>query len=160
MSHPSLGLAPRDLTRGSPDAAARIRASKTRLATRALEVAADRDPTLLTRHDEVGLRSLLGDAEVYLERLALSVAGDDPYWLASFCEHTAIVYRRNRIRLDDAMHVLEGIRSAVRSVLTGDEQRSADAAIDGGIHGFREQWKLAGDARPKNRILQALYKGG
>jgi hypothetical protein len=48
----------------------------------------------------------------------------------------------------------------VRAVLTGDEIRAADAAIDGGILAFREQRKLAGDARPRNRILQALYKGG
>jgi hypothetical protein len=160
VSHPSLGLSPRDLTRGFPDGAARIRQSKSRLAARALEIAADGDPSLLTRHDEIGLRTLLGDAEVYLERLALSVAGDDPFWLAAFCEHTAIVYRRNRVRLDDAMNLLEGIRSAVRSVLSDDEQRAAEAAIDGAQHGFREQWKLAGDARPKNRLLQALYKGG
>lgn len=160
MSHPSLGLAPRDLTQGFPDAAARIRASKSRLAARALEVAADDDPTILTRHDETGLRSLLGDAEVYLERLANSVAGDDPFWLSSFCEHTAIVYRRNRVRLDDAIRLLEGMRSAVRAVLSGAELRPADAAIDGGIHGFREQRKLAGDSRPRNRILQAIYKGG
>ena len=160
MGHPSLGLAPRDLTRGFPDAAARIRTAKTRLAARALEVLADADPSLVRRHDEVALRYLLGDAEVYLERLALSVAGDDPYWLTSFCEHTAIVYRRNRIKMDDAIGLLEGIRAAVRAVLSGGEVAAADAAIDGGIHAFREQRKLAGDARPKNKILQAIYKGG
>ena len=97
---------------------------------------------------------------MYLDRLALSVAGDDPYWLADFCEHTSIIYRRNRIRLDDAIRILEGIRAASRAVLSGDEVRPADAAIDGGIHAFREQRKLAGDARPRNRILAALYKGG
>ena len=160
MSHPSLGLAPRDLTKGFPEAAGRLRASKARIAARALEVAAADDPTLTERHDEIGLRSLLGDAEVYVERIALSVAGDDPFWLADFCEHTAIVYRRNRIRLDDAIRLLEGLRAAVRAVLSGDELRPADTAIDGGIHALREQRKLAGDSRPRNRILQALYKGG
>lgn len=160
MSHPSLGLAPRDLTRGFPEAAARIRLAKSRLAARAVEVAAANDPTLRERHDELGLRNLLGDAEVYLERLALSVAGDDPFWLRSFCEHTAIIYRRNRIRMDDAIGLLEGIRAASRAVLAGDEVRPADAAIDGAILAFREQRKLAGDPRPRNRILQFLYKGG
>ena len=159
MSHPTLGLPPRDLTRGYPEAAARLRASKARLAGRALEIAADGDDTLVERHGELGLRGLLRDAEVYLERLALAVAGDDPFWVRAFCEHTAIVYRRNLIRMDDAVLLLDGLRTAVRGVLSGDELRPADEAIAGGIHAFREHRKLYGDPRPRNPILFALYKG-
>jgi hypothetical protein len=159
VSHPTLGLPPRDLTRGFPEAAARLRASKARLAARALEIAADSDDTLVERHGEIGLRNLLRDAEVYLERLALSVAGDDPFWLRSFCEHTAIVYRRNLVRMDDAVLLLDGLRAASRGVLSGDEIRPADEAIGGGIHAFKEHRKLWGDPRPHNPILFAIYKG-
>jgi hypothetical protein len=160
VTHPTLGLPPRDLASGFTDAAARLRQARTRLATRAVEVAADADPTLLERHDEIGIRSLLRDAEVFIDRLALSVAGDDPFYLASFCEHTTIIYRRNRVRMDDAIQILEGIRAASRGVLAGDEVASAGRAIDAGIHAFREHRKLAGDPRPRNRILWAIYKGG
>jgi len=160
VTHPTLGLPPRDLSRGFPEAAARLRASNARLAGRALEIAADRDATLTRRHGEVGLRNLLRDAEVYLERLALSVAGDDPFWLGAFCDHTSIVYRRNLVRMDDAINLLESIRAAVRGVLSGDEPAVADRAIDAGIHAFREHRKLAGDPRPRNKILWAIYKGG
>ena len=160
MSHPTLGLPPRDLTSGFPEAAERLRASTARLAARALEIAVDKDPTLADRHGEIGLRNLLRDAEVYLERLALSVAGDDPFWLRSFCDHVSIIYRRNLIRMDDAVLLLDGIRAASRGVLSGDEVRAADAAIDGAIGAFREHRKLAGDPRPRNRILWAIYKGG
>jgi hypothetical protein len=159
VSHPSLGLAPRDLTRGFPDAATRIRANTSRLAARALEIHAARDATLLKRKDEVALRELLRDAEVFIERLALSMAGDDPYWLGGFSEHTAVIYRRNRVRMDDAIGLLEGIRAASRAVIAGDAVRAADAALDAGVHAFREHRKLAGDARPRNRIIQFLYKG-
>jgi hypothetical protein len=159
VSHPSLGLAPRDLARGFPDAASRLRANKARLAGRALEALAAADDTLLGRKDELGLRELLRDAEVFIERLALSVAGDDPYWLGAFCDHTAVIYRRNRIRMDDAIGLLEGIRAASRAVVGGDAIAAADAAIDAGVLAFRESRKLAGDARPRNRIIQFLYKG-
>ena len=62
--------------------------------------------------------------------------------------------------MDDAIRLLEGLRAASRGVLSGDEVAAADRAIDGGIHAFREHRKLAGDPRPRNRILRALYKGG
>ena len=160
VSHPSLGLPPRSLQSGYPDGAARLRAERSRLAARALEVAVDADPTFRDRYDEAGLRNLLQDTEVFVDRLALCVAGNDPHWLKEFADHTATVYRRRGVAMDDMVRILEGLRSGARAVLSDAETVPADAAIDEGITVFRWYRRLAGDARKRNPILAALYKGG
>jgi hypothetical protein len=159
VSHPTLGLPPRSLHAGFPDGAARLRANSARLAARALEVAVDEDPTLRTRHDDAALRNLLLDAEVFVERLALCVAGNDPLWLKEFADQTATVYRRRLVPMDDVARLLEAIRAGARGVLSAEEMAPADAAIDEAIAVFRWYRRLAGDARKRNRILAALYRG-
>ena len=160
VSHPSLGLPPRSLQSGYPDGAARLRAERGRLAARALEVAVDADPTFRDRYDEAGLRNLLQDTEVFVDRLALCVAGNDPHWLKEFADHTATVYRRRGVAMDDMVRIMEGLRSGARAVLSDAETVSAGAAIDEAITVFRWYRRLAGDARKRNPILAALYKGG
>ena len=160
VSHPSLGLPPRSLQAGFPDGAARLRAERSRLAARALEVAVDADPTFRDRYDETGLRNLLRDAEVFIDRLALCVAGNDSHWLKDFADHTATVYRRRGVAMDDMVRIMEGVRSGSRAVLSDTETVPADAAIDDAITVFRWYRRLAGAARKRNPILAALYKGG
>ena len=159
MSHPSLGKPPRDLPAGFPDGAARLRSMGAALAARALEIAVDADPTLRTRYDEPGLRNLLRDAEVFVERLALCVAADDPYFLEQFADQTATIFRRRRVAMDDVIRILEGLRSAARGVLAPAEVAASDKAIDAAIAVFHWYRQIAGDARRKNPILQAIYKG-
>jgi hypothetical protein len=159
VSHPSLGLPPPDLTAGFPEAAARLRAASARIATRALEDAVERDPTLRTRNDDLALRHLLRDTEGYAERLALSVASLDPAPTAEWAEWIIPLYRRRRVPLGDLINLSEGLRRAVRSVLAPDEQPAADAAIDAAIKVLRWHRRLAGDARKRNRILAFIYKG-
>ena len=159
MPHYSLGLPPRSLQAGFPDGAARLRAERTRLAARALEVAVDGDPTFRDRYDEAGLRNLLRDAEVFIDRLALCVAGNDPHWLKEFADQTATVYRRRHVAMDDAVRLMEGIRSSARGVLSEGETVPADAAIDEAIKVFRWYRRLAGDARKRNPFLAFIYKG-
>lgn len=159
VSHPSLGLPPRSLQAGFPDAAVRLRANRALLAVRALEIAVAADPTIRTRNDDTWLRNLLRDAEVHLDRLALCVAGNDPYWLAHFAENAATVFRRRGVPMDDVVQLLEGLRSAVRGVLSAEEMVTADHALDEAVavyHWFR---RLSGDARKKNPIIDAIYKG-
>ena len=160
MSHPSLGLPPRSLQAGFPDGAARLRTERSRLAARALEVAVNADPTFRDRYDEAGLRNLLRDAEVFIDRLALCVAGNDAHWLKEFADQTATVYRRRGVAMDDMVRIMEGLRSSARAVLSDAETVSAGAAIDEAITVFRWYRRLAGDARKRNPILAALYKGG
>ena len=159
MSHPTLGLAPIDLTAAFPDGAARIRASESRIAARALESAIDHDPTLATRYDEDGLRHLLRDASVYLERIALAVASGETHYTAGWAEWVAPLYRRRRVPMDDLINISEGLRRAVGTVLSPEEQPVADAAIDAAIKVMRWHRRLAGDARKRNPILWFLYKG-
>jgi hypothetical protein len=159
VSHPSLGLPPRSLQAGFPDAADRLRTQRASLAIRALEVAVDADPTLRTRHDEAGLRNLLRDAEVHVERLALCVAGDDALWLRQFADAAATVFRRRGVPMDDVVALMEGIRSAARGVLSAGEMASADLALDEAVKVYRWYRRLSGDARKKNRLVDAIYKG-
>jgi hypothetical protein len=123
VSHPSLGLPPRSLQAGFPDAAARLRTNRAALAVRALEVAADADPTLRTRYDEAGLRNLLRDA------------------------------------MDDVVRLCEGLRSAARGLLSAEEMVPADLALDEAVKVYRWYRRLSGDARKRNRIVDAIYKG-
>ena len=159
MSHPSLGLPPRDLTAGHPDAAERIRASAPRLAARALSVAIAADPTIRERYDEAGQRHLLRDAELLAERVALSVAAGEPGPTTEYADMTAPVYRRRRVPMDDLVALCEGLRAALPSVLAPTELPAAGAALDGAIEVYRWHRRLAGDARKRNRFLQFIYKG-
>jgi len=159
VSHPSLGLAPPDLTAGYPVAADRLRQNRERLAGQALAIAVDRDPTLGDRHDELALRRLLRDAGVLVDRVALSVAGNDPHWTREWADWIAPILRRRKVPMDDLVSVAEGLRRAAYAVLTPAERLPADAALDEAVKVFRWYRRLAGDARKRNRILAAIYKG-
>ncbi|HTC85760.1 MAG TPA: hypothetical protein VK656_03605 [Candidatus Acidoferrum sp.] len=159
MSHPSLGLPPLDETAGFPVAASRLRAATAEVGRRALEATTAGDPTLAERIGETGLRQLLRDTEVWVDRIALSVAAGDPEPMRAFAEQIAPPYRRRRVSMEDATKLAEGFRAALRSVLTPAEQPTADAALDAAIAVFVWHRRIAGDARKRNRILQAIYKG-
>ena len=160
VSHPALGLPTTDMTAGFPAGADRIRASRGRLAARALEVAVDGDPTLRERHGDTGLRHLLRDLDGYLERMARAVASGSPAQVREWAEWVAPVFRRRRVPMDDLIALSEGLRVALAAVLTSEERVVADAALDEGIAVFHWHRGLAGDARKRNRYLFALYKGG
>jgi len=160
VSHYALGLPDPDMTAGFPDAADRIRAARERIGTRAMEAALHRDPTLRARLGETGLRALLRDTEVYVERVARAVASGDPGQVREWADWVAPVYRRRKVPMDDVVTLSEGLRSALATILAPDEQLPADAALDEAIATFRQYRRLAGDARKRNRILTALYKGG
>jgi hypothetical protein len=160
VSHPSLGKPPIDMTAGAPAGAARMTAARPRIAARALEAALAADPGLRERYDETGLRHLLRDAELLVDRVGLSVASGDPSLAGDYAGWTVVVYRRRQVPMDDLVRLCEGIRGALPSVLTADELVLADRAIDAAIEVYRWSRRLAGDARKKNAFLQLLYKGG
>jgi hypothetical protein len=159
VTHPTLGLPPTDVRAGFPEAAEELRRNRSKIAGRALEVAIDHDPTMRNRFDEVGLRELLADAEVELDRIALSLASAEPRFVAEWAEWVAPLYRRRRVPMDDLIRLSEGLRHSVRTVLGPDEGPLADRAIDEGVRVFKWHRRLAGDARKRNRLLQLLYKG-
>ncbi len=159
MPHPTLGLPPRDLTAGLPAAADRLRAERRPLILRALEVAVSLDPTFTTRNDDLAIRKLARDLETYLERVALAVASGDPSFASQWAEWLAPTYRRRRVPMDDLVTLSEGLRAAIPAVLAPNEMPSAEAALDAAIAVFRWHRRLGGDARRRNRILQAIYRG-
>ncbi len=159
MKHPNLGAPPPDLTAGYPEAAARLMANRTTIGARALEIAIQRDPTIRDRLDEIGLRRLLRDSEIFIDRLARSVASDDPTFMSTFADQVSPLLRRRQVSVDDAARLLEGIRAASAAVLSPAEREPADRAIDAGIAVFRDYRRLAGDARKRNPLLAAIYKG-
>jgi len=159
VSHPSLGAPPPDFSAGHPVAAERLRAHTDTIAARALEVAIERDPTLAERYDELGLRQLLRDAGVCLDRIAASVASGESHYLAEWVEWVAPLYRRRRVPMDDLVSLSEGLRRAVRAYLGPQELAIAEAGIDGAIVRLRWNRRIAGDARKRNRLLAFLYKG-
>lgn len=160
MTHPSLGLPAADRAAGFPAAADRLRAATSRLGARALEVAIDRDATFTERHDELSLRHLLRDTEILVDRLALCVATGDARPARHFGEWVAPLYRRRRVPMDDLIHLLEGLRVAAAGYLAGDDEAAAmNAAVDAGIEALRWHRRIAGDARRRNRLLEAIYKG-
>lgn len=159
VSHPTLGLPPRSLEAGFPAAADRLRAQRSSLAIRALEVAVAADPSIRRRHTDVALRGLLKDAEVLVGRLALCVAGDGTFWLKEFADQSAPVFRRRKIPVSDVISVLEGIRAGARGVLAEDEMASANRAIDDAVAVYKRFHHIRGDAREWNPVTSKLYKG-
>ncbi len=159
MSHPSLGLPPRDTNSAWADVARRIGESATDLAARALALAMDRDPTLRERYDDIGLRERLHDAELLAERIALAVAADDPKVAAEYADWTSPVYRRKRVPLGDLINLCEGLRGAIAGAVAPPIAEAADPAIDAAIAQYKWHRRIAGDARKRNPILQLLYKG-
>jgi hypothetical protein len=159
VTHPSLGAPPRDFTAGIPAAAAEIRAHRSRVAGRGLEIALEIDPTLRARYDDLGLRRLLHDAQVMTDRIADAVASNDVQVVASWAEQLAPLYRRRQVPMDDLVALLEGLRRTLASMVGPEAQAVLHAAIDEGIVVFRWHRRIGGDARRRNRILAALYKG-
>jgi hypothetical protein len=159
VSHPSLGAPPRDETAGFPAAAARLVDDRRRVGRRALEIVVDRDPTIRERLGEEGLARLLRDTEIFIDRLALAIASDDPTVMREFGEWVAPVYRRRKVPMDDLVHLVDALRQAAASSLPGDARPAADRAVDAAIVAFKQHRRLAGDARRRNKLLEAIYKG-
>ena len=159
MSHPLHGARPVDRTAGFPAAARLLTADWERIAGSAITAAVERNPELPARLGEIGLRHLLRDGEVVLEKLAESLASGSTSPLRLFTEHATPTWRRRRISMDDVTDLYEGLRLAVPALLPSDAAPLADAALCDGIAVLRWHRRLGGDRRKRNRILAALYKG-
>lgn len=159
MSHPSLGLPPRDLHAGDPAAAAALRAAGTRLRTKALDGALALDPTMRDRHDELVREALLSDLQAFVDRLIVAVASGDASAMATFADLVAVRYRKRKIPMDDVVTLCEGLRRAAAAVVETGAQASVDAALDAAISVFRWHRRLAGDARKRHPLLAFIYKG-
>ena len=66
MAHPSLGLPPHDVTAGLPEAAARLRSNRERLARLALQATVRISPGVNQRYDEDMLRIFVRDFDRHI----------------------------------------------------------------------------------------------
>ncbi len=144
---------------GWPLAADQLRAAAPEVRQRTLEIALARAPELRDRLGEVGLRSIYRDLEILVELLARVVASNDPEILRQWAEWVVPVYRRRRVAMDDLVLLVEALRAAAAAVLGAEARVPADRAIDEAARVFRHHRRLGGDARPRNRLLAAIYKG-
>ncbi|MGH2513139.1 MAG: hypothetical protein ACRDGQ_10670, partial [Candidatus Limnocylindrales bacterium] len=110
MSHPALGLPPLDPHAGFPAAAARLRAARDRLGRRALEIAIELDPTIPEHNDEDGIRHLLRDTQILIDQLAESIATNSVAAIREWASHSAVIYRRRRVPMDNVIALCEGLR--------------------------------------------------
>jgi len=159
MSHPLHGARPLDKTAGFPAAAARLTADWESLAGAALVAAVEHNPELRDRLGELGLRRLMRDGEVVLQKLGESLAANTVAPLRNFTEHATPTWRRRRISMDDVTDLYEGLRIAVPAVLPVEAQPLADEALREGIAVLKWHRRLGGDTRKRNALLKAIYKG-
>jgi hypothetical protein len=145
---------------GHPEAAARLLAAKPTVAARALEIAVDRDPTLATRYSEAGLRRLLRDTDAFIDRLARSIASGQAFFMTSFADQVIPPYRRRHVPMDDLVNLVTSIGIASASLLSAEERADGDVAVAEAVRVFEWHRRVAGDARHRNAILAALYRGG
>ena len=159
MSHPSLGLPPRNLTSGDPVAAAALRRGGARLRSRAFEQALELDRTIAERHGELTQKALLADLVAFHDRLVVAIASGDPHAMATFADLVAVRYRKRKVSMDDVVTLCEGLRRAAAASVQPGAVASIDAAIDEAIAVFRWHRRLAGDGRKRNGLLAFFYKG-
>ncbi len=157
--HPNLGLAPVDMGSGFSGAARRVRRDKTGIAARGLEAAVKADPTLRKRYDDLGLRHLLRDGELLVERLAMCLGNDDVRWIAQYAEWIGPTYRRRGVPLADLATVCAGVREVMAPDLTSDELACADRALDAAQVVLQRNGRVAGDQHKRRAIFKWMYRG-
>ena len=159
MSHPSLGLPPVDRTAGDPASAAALLRDRVRLADRSLTFARESDPTFVERHDERALADLRLDADSFVNRLADAVAANQPGGLSRWAEMVVPRFRKKGVSMDDLTLVFEGLRRAAPAAVLPQAIPIVDASVSAAISVFKWHRRIAGDPRPRNPILQFIYKG-
>lgn len=117
------------------------------------------DPSFTERHDDLALRRLYRDTETHVERLALSLASNDPSFVRLWAEQIIPVYRRRKVPMGDLIRLTEALGQAANAVLAPGERGPIDEATAEAVQAFRRQRRIPGDGRRRNRILEFIYKG-
>ena len=158
MHHPSLGLPPDDVTAGLPDAAARLRANRERLARVALQETIRLAPGFDERYDETRLRLFLRDFDRHIEQLAKALETGEDAYVVSYGEWLVPIYRRRQIPMLDFMAMLAGLRDACATVLTPDENEVARALFERWSDRLKRHGRLPGDHKG-NSVIRFFFKG-
>ena len=158
MPHPLQGLPPSDARAGLPEAAARLRAQRSRLERLALEATLKLDPSFTTRYDELTLRTLLRDNERHLEQLAQALETGEERFVTVYSEMLVPTYRRRGIRMNDAVTIVHGLREAAQSALTSQETVVLRRYTDAWVARLRHHARLPGDHKG-NWLVRLIWKG-
>ncbi len=141
-----------------PEAGARLRTDRNRLAADALRAAISRDPSLGTRYGALQLSTFLRDCERHVQQLAFALEQGRATPVTEYVRTIIPVFRRRRVPLEDLATMLLGTLDAARSDLPPVEGDAADLVIEAGLARLERPRHLPGD-RPRNPILQFLWKG-
>lgn len=158
MPHPSLGFPPPNTDAGLPQAAARLRAARERIARVALQGAQTLAPGFAERHDETMLRLFLRDLDRHLEQLAKALETGDDNFVVGYGEWVIPVYRSRRVSMNDFMALLGGLRDATAGVLTPDENAVAAALFERWSDRLKHHGRLPGDHKG-NALIRFFWKG-
>jgi hypothetical protein len=158
MPHPTLGLPPHDITAGHPEAAARLRASRDRVAQLGLATTVRDANGFADRYDEEQLRLFLRDNQRHVEQLAKAIETGQDYYVTSYGEWVIPMYRRRRVPVADFMALLAGLQAASGTVLTPEEKRVSDGLFAQWADRLRKHQRLPGDHKG-NGIIRFFWKG-
>jgi hypothetical protein len=158
MPHPTLGLPPRDAAAGLPEAAARLRASRQRLARLALQTTVHDTAGFTDRYDDTMLRLFVRDCETHIEQLAKSLETGDDYYVVAYSEWLVPVYRRRRIPMRDFMALLNGLQQACATVLAPAERDAAAELFKRWEMNLKFHQRLPGDHKG-NALIRFFWKG-
>jgi hypothetical protein len=157
--HPNLGLAPLDMEAGFTVEANVLRRDKVAIAAAALVAAVAADPDLQLRFDDAGLRRLLHDAEVLIDRLAMCLDAGDTRPMAEYAEWIGPILRRRGVSLWDLVEICNGIREIVAPTLGQEASKAMNGILDAGIEVLRKNGRLGGDPHKRNALLKWFYRG-
>jgi hypothetical protein len=158
MPHPTLGLPPDDVTAGLPDAAARLRASKKRIAQLALQRVVGNEDGFTDRYGEDPLRLFLRDYDRHIEQLAKSMETANDSYLVNYAEWLVPVYRRRGVPSHDLIVMLGALKRAASTVLSPDEQKSSELYLHNAMMRVKHHQRLPGDHKG-NSVIRFFWKG-
>jgi len=146
------------VTAGQPAAAARLRASRDRIARLALENAVRLDPALTDTYDEAGLRLFLRDYARHIEQLARAMETGRESFVTNYGEWLVPIFRRRKVPMRDFMTLLAGLRDAAATVMSPAENEIAGGYFDRWVERLKHHGRLPGDHKG-NAIVRFFWKG-
>ena len=158
MQHPSLGLPPSDPTAGLPQAAAALRANRSRLAKVALQETIRLSPGFDERYDQQMLQLMLRDFDTHIEQLARALETGEDSYVVSYGEWLVPIYRRRQIPMNDLTMMLGGLKHAVATVLSPADNEVAHELLHLMIVRLMKHRRLPGDHKG-NPIIRFFWKG-
>jgi hypothetical protein len=145
------------VTAGLPEAAARLRANRERLARVALQATVRIAPGFNERYDEDMLRIFLRDYDQHIEQLARALETGEDSYAVNYGEWLMPTYRRRGVPANDFIAMLAGLREAAATVLTPDENQVARELFERWAARLRAHGRLPGDHKG-NSIIRFFWK--